>query len=257
MPLEFSKKKEETVDEFPETKEEELSIEEKHRRLELENAEMRGRLSAAKEQPRTPPQNSHEQTKARIYSDANSLDDEKFQDVYKMSKNQAMMTILERDAAISKAEAKRAAAEAEAKVEMATKYGSSFYQFKNQVEEAVADLSEEVKSDPSRLARAMERFYLSFQKEGVATRTKPDERKKMINDFEKPALSPPAEKKEQEEIPAAYKPFSKVFGIHSETERKELMQTIAEGEFVPMDMGNGYWFKSPERGFERVEPKGA
>lgn len=231
------------------------SIEEEKRRLELENAEMKGRLSALKEQPRPQPTNTHEQTKQRVYADAAGMDDENFQKVYGMSKDQAKLTIVEREAAMSRTESRRAMAEAEAKTEMATKYGTDFYLYKGQVEDAVADLSEEVRSDPSRLSKAVERIYLGLRKDSKAP-SKEDPRKKIVSDFSPPTPSIDAEKKpDAKEIPEAYKPLSKVFGIKDETERQELMKTIKEGEYVPMNMGGGIWFKHPDRGFERVESK--
>ena len=128
--------------------------------------------------------------------------------------------------------------------------------FKNQIEENIEDLSDEAKSDPKRLARAMERIYISLQKGDVVHSSK-DSRRKIVDNFEITIPSGKTESKELEndDVKEAYRPFSKVFHITSEKERKELMQTIDEGEFVPMNMGNGYWFKHPSRGFERVEQK--
>lgn len=257
--MEITLKKKDETDHLPQEEEEVKtpSIEEEKRRLEIENAEMRGRLSAIKEQPKATPVNSHEQTKQRVYADVASMDDEQFQSAYKMSKDAAKMTIMERETDMSRKESRRAIAEAEAKAEMGIKYGADFYRYKNHIEEAVADLSDEAKSDPQRLSRAMERIYLSLQKEGVIKTTKDDARKKIVPDFEKPM--PGGDKTERtlenDEVVETYRPFSKVFGIRSEKERKDLMKTIDEGEFVPMDMGNGYWFKNPARGFERVERK--
>lgn len=258
MPIEMSKKKEAELDELPEGEDvaSKPSLEEEKHRLEIENAEMRGRLSAAKETSSTPVANSHEQTKQVVYRDAGALDDDKFFEVYKMTKSEAKATLTQREAEIARKESKLAFAEAEAKVELATRFGADFYRFKNQIEEGIADLSDDVKADPKRLAKAMERHYLSLQKEGVAPKLKDDQRKKIVSDFERPGATGAVEKKENEEqIPDVYKPFSKVFGIRSEVERKDLMKTIDEGEFVPMNMGNGYWFRHPDRGFERDEPK--
>lgn len=258
MAIEFEKKKDE-VEELPKEDEKEVvsSIDEEKRRLEIENAELRGFKKATEEKKteRSSAQTAHEQTKARVGADMVNMDDDKFQEIYKMNKSEARSLMAQKDSDLSREENKRLMAEAEAKVEMATKYGASFYQYKNQVEEAVADLSEDVRSNPARLAKAMERLYLGFQKEGPIQKKESLDRKKIVSDFEKPTPSIPVEKKESEEIPEQYRPLSKVFGIRDEKERKDLMRTIANGEFVPMDMGGGYWYKDPAKGFEKVEQK--
>lgn len=243
------------ADELP-IKTEEPSLEEKTRRLEIENAELRGFQKASQER-KPSVQSEHEQTKMRVNADMAAMDDEKFQQIYRMSKSDARATLAERDAAISRSENQKAIAEAEAKVEMATKFGADFYRYKDRIEEGLADLSDEARKDPKKVSRAMERMFLSLQREGFAPKPTGDpQRKKIVTDFEKPThAAPKAPEDKTEEIPDQYKPFSKVFGIRDEKERKELMKQIDEGEFVPMDMGQGYWFKHPSRGFEKIETK--
>lgn len=247
------KKKDEEIDDLPGNNEPDTkAIEEEKRRLELENAEMRGQLKERNNTVKVTPQAQHEQVKQRVLSDVNGLDEEKFQEIYKMGKSQAMMTLMERDTAISKSEARLATADAKADVEMVAKYGSDYYTYRTQIDEAISDLSDEAKGDSVKLARAKERILISL-KNAAPPKIKNDEKKRIINDFEKPTPGIPVDKKMNDEIPDVYRPLSKAFGIHSEKERQEYMQLVKDGEFVPMNMGGGVWFKHPDRGFEHVE----
>lgn len=261
MSLQFKKIEDKETEVLPdkETGEDvsvDTSIEEK-RRLEIENAEMRGRLSVIDEQKRTVNTNSTEQIKAKVMGDVNGLEDDKFQELYHMTKSQAVAAIYEQENKQSRVEMRRATAEAEANSEMGIKYGSEYYRFKNQIDESIADLSDEARTDPKRLAKHKERMFLSLQKETAIRSNKDDSRKKIVNDFEPP--TPPIDKKNEEikneEIPDKYRSLTKVFGLKDEKERKEYMQMIKDGSFVPMDMGGGMVFRHPDRGFEVAEKK--
>jgi hypothetical protein len=260
------KKKEAEADELPaEEKEVEgadvvAKERERLRQLELENAEMRGKLSVS--QPNKPsPVDQFQQQKLRVMTDINTLDDETFERTYKMPKHSASMAMFERENEMTRAESKRAIAEAEAKAEMSAKYGSNFYAIKAQIEDSLDDLSPEVRQDPKRLAKHMERQYMALQSERrINEPEKIEPRKKIVSDFAKPGVgSVPGEKPpvepETDEIPAEYQPLSKAMGITSEKERKEMMKRISDGEYVPMNLGGGVVFQDPNKGFEKVAPK--
>lgn len=255
------KKKAEEIDDLPPEGEkvegadvEEISEKERLRKLELDNAEMRGRLSALQEKKPTAV-DQFQQTKLRVLTDINQMDDEQFEKLYKMQKHQASMAVMEQENAATKAESRRAVAEAEAKTELGIKYGTSFYEMKSQIEEALEDLSPEVRQDPKKLARYMERQYLA-----LATQVKPkkatekeEPRRRITPDFEQPnpvAIEKVKKSEDDEEITEVDRPLAKAMGLKTEKERKEYMT-----DFVPMNLGGGVVFRDPEKGFERVEPK--
>ena len=264
MTLEFKKKNEEEIDELPPEEGEEDAIEsekEKLHRLELENAEMRGRQAEREkvEKPKEPTVNQHEANKQRVFADSASLSDEDFEKVYKMPKTEARQTMLDRDNQILKYESRVAHAEAEAKVELSTKYGADFYRYKNEVETALADLSPEARQDPKRVAAFMERTYKSLAVEPTKVKKEnlDPSRKKIVSDFEKPKHDPEARGKADEEedlVEEQHRPLANVLGLRSEKERKEMMEMQAKGGYIPMNLGGGKWFKDPNKGFE-IEPK--
>jgi len=125
------------------------------------------------------------------------------------------------------------------------------------------DLSPEVRQDPKRLAKHMERQYLALQSEKrISEPEKVDPRKRITSDFAKPSVGTvPGERApvevESDEIPAEYQPLSKAMGLTSEKERKEMMKRISDGEYVPMNLGGGVVFQDPNKGFEKIAPQPA
>lgn len=260
MALTF-KKKEEEIDELPPeegTDPVKESEDEKHR-LELENAELRGRMAERdKFEKKEPTVDTHEINKQRILADSNNMTDEDFEKIYKMPKHQAVAYTLDQDNRRTKYESKKAIAEAEAKTEMAAKYGADFYRFKNECESALEDLSPEARQDPKKVAAYMERIYrgLSTEKTKSPTGKEVDSsRKKIVSDFEKPKPDAEKVKKEltdEDLVEEQHRPLANVLGLRSEKERKEMMELQAKGGYIPMNMGGGKWFKDPSRGFEKV-----
>lgn len=243
--------------------EEEVVVKDTHAeealRLKLENAELRGKLSVTQKVERPADALTlHEQAKAKVFSDINMYTDDQFEQIYKMPKSQASITMLDRENALTKAETKRLHAESEAKSEMGAKYGTEFYKYKAEIEEAVEDLSEEARKDPKRVARFMETKFLSLQREEKPAprpgSVKGDEgRRKVVNDFDKPNPQQDetlAKKQEKLDVIAeGDRALAKSMGITSEKERLSYMT-----DFVPMKLGGGIWLKDPNKGFEKIEP---
>lgn len=263
LTIKRSAKEAEELDTLPEGSEEEQETivetveEDEALKLKIENAEMRGRLSILQKTERpVDAMTIHEQQKAIVFSDMNTHSDEQFEQKYKMPKHQASTTMLERDNALSKAETKRLHAESEAKSEMGAKYGTEFYKYKAQIEEAVEDLSEEARKDPKRVARFMEKQFLAMQKEEKPTLRQSSKetegRRKVVTDFAKPNASADNELHRKQEEPDVIaegdRELARNMGITSEKERLSYM-----GDFVPMNMGGGKWLKDPSKGFEKIE----
>lgn len=262
-------KKADEVDELQDEESEEVEgadvVEEEDNeaeRLKIENAEMRGKLSVLQGSKTT--QNNHEQIKLQVFQDANSLSDEDFQTKYKMAKHMATASVLEQENRMSKAETKQELAEARASSELSAKYGPDYFKYKEQVEETLADLSPEVRQDPKRLAKHMERTFKALSTERTPAKPKSvagdESRRKIVKDFERPTPEADArehkEEDQNDEVEEQFRPLAKAIGITSESERLKYKEIVDKGEFVPMELGGGVVFADPNKGFEkRVEAK--
>lgn len=234
------------------------------RQLELENAELRGRASALQSvaKPSESAQ-SQNQWQAVVLADMNTLSDDDFIAKYKYPKYQATAAILEQKLHDVKQE--QAATKADQQVtkiesRLAAKYGKDFYDVKSDVDEMVSVLSPEVKQDPEKLARFMERAYLAASKDKKTPsllinkgeeKPKGEGVKRIVSSFEKPTPTPQGgSRKEanQDEVPEEFRSLAKSFKITSEKERQDLMKD----NFVPVDFGAGLVFRDPEKGVEKV-----
>lgn len=260
-------KKEEELEELPEKEELETEVEETveendERDLELENARLQGQVEVlSKKDAPASGQNSQEKARAQLLNDVNSLSEEQFSEIYHKSKTEVMATYLDHAVHTGNLETKERVASAEARMELTTKHGSDFLKYRKEVDAALQDASAEVKQDPERLARFMERQYLALKRENPPKVIKKKEgddtvnRKKIVSDFEKPDpvagehVSEEAEKKKNDELSPQDYALGKHFGITTKSEAE-----LHKGLYVPMDFGNGITFKDPAKGFEKVEP---
>lgn len=226
------------------------------KKLELENAELKGRISAfesiAKSTPQPQTQNQADAWKQVAYNDINTLDDDEFETKYKNKKHQVSAAILEYEIKTQSAQTRQEVAELKAENKLMSKY-PDLHKYDNVIREALTDSSPEVKQDPERLARVMERAYLAAAKENPAPKKKEEsmERRQIQANFEKPSpkfAGNPGKGNENDEIPGEFAPICRAFGIQSEKERRALMET----DEVETDYGNGIVFRRSEKGFEKV-----
>ncbi len=230
------------------------------RQLELENAELRGKTSALQSLSRpADTQSQQNQWKTVILSDMNALSDEDFKTKYKYEKYQATAAILEQEYQASSAKTKQEIAELRAEQRLGSKYGKDFYEVKSEVDDMVSQASFEVRQDPEKLAKFMEKAYLaaSKDKKPAVPLVKGEEKpkgegvKRIVSSFEKPSPVPQGSGRNEEgkdELPEEYRSLGKAFKITSEKERQELLKD----NYVPVELGAGLVFRNPEKGIEKV-----
>lgn len=259
-------KKEEVVNEEDVLPQDEVVVEEPKNReheLELELARKDGLIEGMKKSnPSAPdPKAALEQTKGIVFADTNNLTDEQFRDKYKMTKHGAMMTVMDQENKMTKAESRQMQADIAADQALAGRYGQDFYKFQDKIREGVADLSEEVRQDPVRLQKAKERLYLASVSEMKRVGPAKDDptRRKIVTDFVKPTPDPVKQPRESadvnfsDDVPAGSdtsdSKLAKNMGLTSKEDAKNYQK-----EYVPMNLGGGYKFEDPKRGFERDVP---
>ncbi len=226
----------------------------------LEAAELRGKLSVL-QKAAPDPRNNHEQTKLTVFQDANTLSDEDFQKKYNMQKYMATAAVLEQENRRTKSETQQELAEARASSELSARYGTEYFRFKDQIEDTLGDLAPEVRQDPKRLAKHLERTFKALSSEAPKPKPKvvnANDRRQVVSDFDKPTGERGARKAAEDdaapdEIEEQYRPLAKAVGLSSESERVKYKAMVDAGEFVPMDLGGGIRFADPAKGFERVE----
>jgi hypothetical protein len=226
------------------------------KKLELENAELRGRISAfesiATKNNQPQAQQQADAWKQVAYNDINTLEDEEFEAKYKNKKHQVSSAILEFELKNQTTQTRQEIAELKAENQIVSKY-PDYHKHKAAINEALADASTEVKQDPERLARFMERTYLAIAKENPAPKKKEEsvERRNIQSNFEKPSpkgSTNSGKSVENDEIPSEFAPICHAFGIKSEKERKAFM----ESDEIETEFGNGIVFRRAEKGFEKV-----
>lgn len=216
------------------------------RKLEIENAKLKGIVEgiekANKPVSRETPQDNW---KAVALSDINVLNDEEFETKYKHSKIQATTAIIQYDDQKRDLSTNQKFAKIEAENKLLRKY-PDLDEHSREIQEAIDDASPEVKQDPERLSKVIERAYLASK----PTQPKGEkvERKQIQSNFEKPTQRAIAPKVENDEIPVEFREVNRKFGITSEKERKALM----ESDDVPTEFGNGIIFRNSEKGFEKI-----
>lgn len=226
--------------------------------LKIQIAKLEGQVDILKGQKKDGGLDSKEENDLRIkqqcLADMNSLDEEAFSQKYRMTKLAASNAISNYDLEKERTKNSTRIAELEAKNDLIAKYPTFSKHFDKIKESVIADLSPEARQDSSRLKRAMEREFLIIQKEEEAANPKKktqgdDMRKRIVNDFEKPNQDPSRSKKNDEnkdELAPELREIGKRFGIESESQRKKFMSP-----YIPMELGGGYKFEDPKRGFEK------
>lgn len=223
------------------------------RKLELENAELKGKVSAfqeiSKNVPRGTSENSQEQWKINAISDSNSLNDEEFQNKYKVSKLAAAQAIHEYEIKNLSESQSQKFAKIEAENKLLSKY-PDLYEHSNLIQEAIGDASPEVRRDSERLAKVIERAYLATQKSAPKAKGEAVERKQIASNFEKPIPrgNGVQRKEESDEIPEEYAFICKKMGITSEKERQKWMKS----DDIETHFGDGIVLRDREKGFEKV-----
>lgn len=220
------------------------------KKLELENAELKGKVSAfetiSKSSPKVDQPNNQEVWKNQALQDSNTLNDEEFQTKYKYNKLEVTRAILQYEFTQQTTQQKTQFAELRAENQMIAKH-SDFWDYKDAIKEAVEDVSPEVKQDPERLAKVMERAYLAASKDKPKGK-EPMQRSQITSNFERPTPKDNSQKKTSDEIPAEYAERNKKFGITSEKERQALIAT----DDCETDFGAGYVLRDRAKGFEKV-----
>lgn len=223
------------------------------RKLELENAELKGKVSAfetiSKNVPHGTETNNQEQWKITAITDSNNLNDEEFQAKYKVSKLQAAQAIHEYEIKNLSESQSRKFAKIEAENKLLSKY-PDLYENSSIIQEAINDASPEVRADSERLAKVIERAYLASQKTSPKTKGETVERKNISSAFEKPLPrgNGSQRKEESDEIPDEYAFICKKMGITSEKERQKWMKS----DDIETHFGDGIVLRDREKGFEKV-----
>lgn len=251
----------------PEDKEETVLEEEKDEApepsaLELKIAHLEGKIdgmaSVREEKPSAESGQEERDRLAKVQcqNDMSALDDETFRNRYRMDKLQANNAIHEFERNKEKTSNAMRIAELEAKSDLATKYPSFSKHYEKIKQTVKSDLSLEAQQDPARLKRAMEREILLIEKEQPTPVKKkaPEDpmRRRIVNDFEKPNGEDRSRRDaaKSDELAPELQEVGKRFGITSESQRKKFMNP-----YIPMDLGGGYRFEDPKRGFEKVVQK--
>jgi hypothetical protein len=235
------------------------SYSKRERELELKNAKLEGQLELFNQNRGSQAANAsvqEQQYMNQVYADL-SLADEDFVEKYKgYNKSQVIQAINQQQNFKQTSEVSKLTA----KNSLSRKY-PDFIEFEDKVDEALADANPQVLADPARLKAFMERQYLAISKDGKrdalpkpkAGTGKKDEGRKTIvgnSDFVPPSPKSGNSKKDgdggADEIKAEDRELASRFGIKSEAQRKKFMSP-----YIPMDLGGGYKFESPEKGFEK------
>jgi len=239
------------------------STEEKLRKLELENAELRGKASVLekpKEEPKpsfveskSPREVQWEQTKTTVTGHISSMSDEDFEAAYKMSKDQARAQVAQGDQQLYTEKMNERTARMEAENRLYRKF-PDYSDFEDEIREAVNDAAPEIRQDPTRLMKYLERHYKAAKAGRPAPKPKEDPMNRRVIDggFEKPNPAPdlnrpPAPR--TEEMKEDHRAICQNFGIETEEERKQFM-----GNEIPMNMGGGIVFRNSKKGFEKIKP---
>ena len=245
--------------------------EQDERDLELENARLKAKLEAHEEirserpivTKRDPEDEKYQQTKSIVLADSGSLDDDSFQEKYKMSKAEAKVHFVnhERERDSNKHNEDMAFLRAENII--TKKYEEEYSKYENQVSESISDLSPSVRQDPKKLALHIERTIKALkadepapkpQRKSAPRKQEDGEMDKRIVDsgFSKPNIVPDErnidlDKNKDDEIAESDRSLAAKFGITSEKERLKYKNT----NYIETDYGNGVKFGDPKRGFEK------
>ena len=253
--------------------------EQKAHRLEIENAELRGKTSVLEKQPEPKPAEpaplprsekeiQWEQTKTIANGHINTLSDEDFEQRYKASKAQVQGQIAAGDAQLANEKTLERTTKIEAENKMYAKYGPEYAEVADQMDHILMDAAPEVKKDPKRLANYLDRQFKAIRKPKTPPKAPatpppgdPMNRGRITNfDTPNPIPAPPKNPEAPKETPvdSSVSHIINAFGtqrpedrITSEEERKRF-----ESPNIPMNLGKSggknVVFRDPKKGFERV-----
>lgn len=241
----------------------------KTRDLELELAEAKGRLSVleSKKTESSTPQISSEEdqyykAKAIVMGDMSSLDDESFGKKYNMDKANVRLHYVEYERNMDRQKNQEQIARMQAENDVLSKYGKNFAKYRSDVTQAIDEASPEVRRDPTRLAKFMERTYLAFSRDdkddtseqkSTKQKEKGESMRRIVNDFDAPSASSDknkGRKEENDDLEGEDLEVGRHFGIRTKSEREKYA-----GKYLEMNMGGGVIFKDPKIGFEKVVKK--
>lgn len=228
----------------------------RERELEIEKARLEGENSALKKinapAAGSTTASQEEQWKQRVLSDVNTMPEEDFKTKYNCEKHQATSAVITYD----QSKTDQRVSQLQAENRLMSQYGADFNKYQGDIEAAVGDASPEVRKDPVRLAKVMERALLAARS-GSPTPAAPRapanpggtpvDRKRITN-FDKPNDPSPASRGAQpvvDEVPSEFREVGRHFKITSEKERQDLMKD----DFVEIDFGGGVKFRDPKDGF--------
>jgi len=242
--------------------EEDNSPKKSERDLELENAKLQGKVEALSQKSK---QNSaqsevdkQEQLKAQVINHIDTLSDEDFEKSYNMSKVKAYKAISDHDRQLTETRSAESNARLEAKTDLVDKYGKSFQKYKYQIEDAIQDASPEVRKDPKRLYRFMEREFLALSssdrdKNRPKNNDKDDKmNKRIVRDFSPPTPKDDISSRKSEEDEDDFKSESDrelagKFGFETHKQLKE-----ARGNYIDIDVGAGMKFTHDGHGGVKI-----
>jgi hypothetical protein len=237
---------------------------EKSHKLELELAEARGKLSVLNQnQPSSQKSNPQEEqylrTKSVVFSDMGALDEESFQKKYGATKSDIKIHYVEYERNIESQKMNEKVSKMEAESEILAKYPTSYPKYKAQIQEAIDDAAPEVRKDPARLAKFIERTYWALsrdeKKEPQAPRTKSKDgepmRRPIVNDFDAPnptsSESKDRNREKNDNLEGEDLEIGRHFGMTTKSEREKYSSRNLE-----MNFGGGVVLRDAKKGFEKI-----
>lgn len=212
------------------------------RELELEKARLEGEIRgrSASQAPVQTQGQSDQQIKQQVWADANMLSDDDFKTKWGTEKYKATTALLEKEVASTATQQRQETALLRAESRMASQH-PDFYEVKDQIDELVAMASPEIRQDPEKLAKLMEKGYAAAVKPTPRANAggRNMNRSRITGGLESPtpqaAPSGRVENEDKDQLAPEYRELGRWFGITSESERKKLM----ENDYIEMDLGNG------------------
>jgi len=255
------------------------TAEQKAYRLEIENAELRGKTSVLEKQPEPKPaapepiprsqrEIQWDQTKVIVNGHINTMSDDDFESRYNYKKAEAQNQIVQGDNQLINEKTIERTTKMEAENKLYAKYGNDYGEVSDEMNRILMDAAPEVKSNPTRLTSYLERQFKAIRKPKKDPAPSPaspptgDPMNKRITNFDihAPIPAPPNPNAAPKETPIdpsiahiinAFGTQSSDDRITSEEERKQY-----ESPNIRMDLGKTggkrVVFRDPKKGFERI-----
>lgn len=238
--------------------------EDKARKLEIELAEARGKLSvlnqpsAPQPEKTNPAEEQYFRTKQVVQTDISAMDDDAFRTKYNMTKADVKIHFMEYERNLESQKTSEKVAKMEAENEILSKYGSSYAKYKSEVNKAIEDASPEVRKDPARLSKFIERTYLALsrdEKDEKPTKIQPKKEgetmnRRIANDFDAPTPRHDVadrNKEKNDSLEGEDLEIGRHFGITTKSEREKY-----NGRHLEMNFGHGVVLRDPKKGFEKI-----